>query len=137
MTGSGMNPWRALPVHVGVRMFSVVVRQRILLALLVGLAGLIGLGLPALAQDEGEDEGGETPSCIDYEGHARYRAYGYDHLVRVTNGCDKPAVCQVWTDVTPEKHRISLRPDETEEVLTRTGSPAREFTPRVSCQLRE
>ena len=116
-------------------MFSVVTRLRLVFAAL--FAGLALVALPVVAQDDGEGGGGsgETPSCIDYRAVARYRAYGYDHIVRVTNGCDKRARCEVWTDVTPEKHRIALRPEETEEVLTRTGSPARAFTPRVSCEL--
>ena len=129
-----MNPGTNLPVRPVVRMFSVVSRLRLVFAAL--LAGLALVALPVVAQDDGEGGGGSgTPSCIDYEGIARYRAYGYDHVVRVTNGCEKRARCQVWTSVTPEKHRVDLRPDETEEVLTRTGSPAREFTPHVSCEL--
>lgn len=115
-------------------MFSFVSRLRPALVALI--AGLALVAVPVVAQDDDEGGGGSgTPSCIDYEAIARYRAYGYDHVVRVTNGCEKRARCEVWTSVTPEKHRIDLRPDETEEVLTRTGSPAREFTPRVSCQL--
>lgn len=129
-----MNPPPGLIVQRAVRMFHHVSRTRVVVVALV--AGLAGLALPALAQDDGEgDQGGGTPACIDYEGYARYRGYGYYHYVRVTNGCEKRAECDVWTSVTPERHHVSLDPEETETVITHTGSPAREFTPHVSCQL--
>lgn len=112
---------------------------RIRIAVVAAIAGLASLALPALAgvavPARAQDQGGGTPSCIDYSGYARYRAYGYDHIVRVHNGCDKQARCDVWTNVTPDKHHISLQPDDTQEVVTRVGSPARAFTPRVSCEL--
>lgn len=75
------------------------------------------------------------PSCIRVEGVARWGASAYNHFVRVTNGCERPARCTVATDVNPQPQTIEVAPGRTVEVLTFRGSPARAFTPRVSCEL--
>jgi hypothetical protein len=75
------------------------------------------------------------PDCIHVRKEARFVVTGYDHLVHVKNECTKAATCQVSTDVTPERHEIRVAVDEEKTVLTRRGSPAREFTAQVSCEL--
>ena len=78
---------------------------------------------------------GANPGCIEAWGEARYRNFGYDHIVHVRNRCDRPALCDVSTDVSPEPNRVTVGAAEEIEVLTFRGSPAREFKARAECQL--
>jgi hypothetical protein len=72
--------------------------------------------------------------CVEFWPEARYRNYGYDHLVHLWNRCSVRATCDVASDVNPTPTRVELRPREAIEVLTFRGSPAREFTPKVQCR---
>ncbi|HEY6728537.1 MAG TPA: hypothetical protein VI197_31215 [Polyangiaceae bacterium] len=76
-------------------------------------------------------------SCVDYRAEARYSGVGYDHLVHISNQCDKSARCDVSTSVNPDKVQVVVASKATETVLTWRGSPAREFTAAVSCRLIE
>lgn len=83
-----------------------------------------------------ESEPAPSPSsCVKYHPRVRY-SLGYDHLVDLQNGCEKSVVCTVKTNVTPEAQQVSLPAGEATTVITYVGSPAREFTPQVSCQYR-
>lgn len=82
----------------------------------------------ALAQDT-------LPRCVEVEAIARWGASAYNHYVRVTNGCERPARCRVATDVNPEPQTVDVAPGRTVEVITFRGSPASAFSPRVSCVL--
>jgi hypothetical protein len=75
------------------------------------------------------------PDCIDVWGEARYRNYGYDHIVHVENRCTAIAICDVATNVNPSPERTTVAPRQAVEVLTFRGSPSREFVPRVECSL--
>lgn len=75
--------------------------------------------------------------CIDYRAEARYSGVGYDHLVHISNQCDRAATCDVSTNVNPDKVRVVVASKASETVLTWRGSPAREFTAAVSCRLDE
>jgi hypothetical protein len=105
---------------------------------LLGL--LLAISLPILAiggaRADGDEEPGQTPECIDYRGEARYRGLGYVHVVVIESSCRQTARCRVSTNVDPEVHEVDVPAGETEEVITRSGSPARAFTPNVSCTLR-
>lgn len=74
-------------------------------------------------------------TCVQVYGESRYRAFGYDHIAIVRNGCDKKAVCDVTTNVNPEPIRVEVPAGAAIEVLTFRGSPAREFVPRATCHL--
>jgi len=76
-------------------------------------------------------------SCVEYNAEARYSGVGYDHLVHISNHCERMVACEVSTNVNPEKMRVSVASKATETVLTWRGSPAREFTAAVSCRLSE
>ena len=81
------------------------------------------------------DAGAPEPTCIRYWGEARMRAYGYDLIIHVQNACTKDAMCAVSSDVNPEVTNVKV-PKATEvETVAWLGSPARELTPRVRCQL--
>jgi hypothetical protein len=101
------------------------------------LTGLLGAFAGAgaatfIATPSAQDD---TPECIHYWGEARYRYPGYDHVVHVENGCESRAHCAVWTDVDPDPVAITVETQASLEVITRRGSPSREFTPYVECAL--
>lgn len=101
--------------------------QRIGVAL--AAAALVALAAPGLA------EGTPAPQCLMWRTEARYRNYGYDHLVHIHNGCEQRAECKVSTDVNPVEHRVTIEPGADATVVTFVGSPSSEFTARVACML--
>jgi hypothetical protein len=92
----------------------------------------------AIRADAPPDQGTDAavPACIEWHGEARYRPYGYDHVVVIKSACAKPADCTVSTNVNPEVQRILVPAGATVEVYTFLVSPAREFTAYVQCKLR-
>jgi hypothetical protein len=81
-------------------------------------------------------EGVEGADCLTVRGEARMQAYGYAHVVTVTNACRREARCEVWTSADPTpRHRLIVRAGETGSVTTRIGSPAREVVPGHQCEL--
>lgn len=91
----------------------------------VGLRARTVLGEPAAP----------TP-CVQYWPVVVYRNLGYDHIVHLFNRCNERAVCLVASDVNPTPVDVSVSGNQHVEVLTMRGSPAREFTPKVDCELR-
>jgi hypothetical protein len=75
------------------------------------------------------------PACIAYEASARGRNLGYDHIVRIRSTCIASAACLVATNVDPKPKAVTVFPRSEVEVVTRVGSPAREFIAEVSCTL--
>lgn len=94
-----------------------------------GLAFLLAV-IPGAASSPGP-----RPECLDFWAEARYRNYGYDHIVHIANRCAAPAICDVSTNVNPNVQRVMVPPKEEVEVLTFRGSPSREFIPAVECRL--
>jgi hypothetical protein len=90
--------------------------------------------MTALAADAGGRERA-LPECVEWRKIVRYRNYGYDHIVEIHNACSQRAACVVKTDVNPEPIKVSVAPDESKEVLTFMGSPARVFEADVQCTL--
>jgi hypothetical protein len=72
--------------------------------------------------------------CVDVSGQARFASIGYDHIVTLKSDCKKPVKCQVRTNVTSEPVGVDLAPAAEETIVTWRGSPAREFTPDVTCK---
>lgn len=93
-------------------------------ALLLALAGGDAGAAPAL------------PACIAVTTEARYVPFGYNHIVVLRNGCSKPAMCTVATDVAPQPQTVEVPASSTVEVLTFMSSPAQTFVARVTCKLR-
>lgn len=103
---------------------------------LVLAASAIGYGASARAEGPGEGKKGDAlPKCIVVTPQALPRGYGYDHIVEITNGCDKPAVCSVKTNVITDPIERSVSVGQTERVLTLRGSPSGAFSPDVTCKL--
>lgn len=93
----------------------------------------IGALVLTLAADAGAPP---MPACVHFRAESRYVPYGYNHIVYIENGCSKPAMCSVSTDVVPEPQNVDVPAGKAAEVTTFMGSPQRAFTPRVRCSLR-
>jgi len=81
------------------------------------------------------DPASSLPACIGVATEARYVPYGYNHIVRLVNGCSKAATCSVSTDVNPQATSVDVAAAATVDVLTFTASPAQTFHARVTCKL--
>jgi hypothetical protein len=93
----------------------------------------------ALRGEAAGDTGGPdapVPACIAWWTEARYRPYGYDHIVHLKSTCARPADCTVATNVNPEVKRVLVPVNASVEVYTYLLSPAREFAAYVECKLR-
>lgn len=77
--------------------------------------------------------GGEREPCVQASANARFDGVGYGHWVSVNNTCDHPVICEISTNVAPAAVTVSVPRGERREVNTFLSSPAREFTPTVSC----
>ena len=112
-------------------------KRSVWIASLAGVAGLLPLavlagGVPAQAAPP--SAAGPAPAtCVDVQGQASFASVGYDHLVKLTNNCKMRVACSVRTNVNPDAAHVSLAPSEATTVVTWRGSPAREFTPDVTC----
>jgi len=100
-----------------------------------GLLGLLFLGLIAALGASGAVTRPGNPVCIESWGEARYRNYGYDHIVHVRNHCTQQAICDVSSSTNPEAQRFTIPAGQEIEALTFRGSPSRDFEPRVECTL--
>lgn len=88
---------------------------------------------PSASAPAEADSSGAPATCVRAWPEARYRNYGYDHIVHVLSGCRLRAICDVSTDKLPEPIRIRIAPREHKAVLTFRASPARAFVPIVRC----
>ena len=99
-------------------------------------AALLALGLSVALAPVAAAE--QTPdSCIKYWGEVRFGGMGYNHLVHVANSCSRTADCLVSTDVNPSAQTVEVPANS--EVIANTvlDSPARRFTPHVTCAMRK
>jgi hypothetical protein len=97
--------------------------------------GLLLLALVVSGTAGAEGFRASVPACVSFWGEAQYRGYGYYHVVHLMNGCERPAACDVSTDVNPDPERVVVPAKEQTDVVTFRGSPAREFVPHVECRL--
>ena len=93
----------------------------------LAIPGLLGAATPLVD--------GTRPTCIEVRAEARYRNYGYDHVVNLNNRCERAAQCEVFTDVNPNPIRVTVPSREEVEIVTFIGSPSSQFIPTVSCVL--
>jgi hypothetical protein len=90
---------------------------------------LLGLGLAAWARAE------QTPACIRWWSQVVSTGSGYNHVVGIENGCDKPVACVVSTDVAPDRIQATVPAKQKVELVTFRGSQASTFKPKVECKL--
>ncbi len=81
------------------------------------------------------DEAPNPAACVQAHGEVVYGALGYDHYVTVTNSCDREFACRVSTDVNPTPIDVVVPALQSVSILTFRGSPARVFTPYVTCSV--
>ena len=100
-------------------------------ALVVGAVAVVG----GLALSAAGDRTAANPACITWQTEVRYRPYGYDHVVVIHNECDRNATCGITTNVNPNEIRVVVEAGRDAEVVTFAGSPSRDFTAAVHCEL--
>jgi hypothetical protein len=81
-----------------------------------------------------KDTSKRPAGCVDVSTEARFASIGYDHIVTLKSECKKTVKCQVRTNVTAEPSSVTLAPAAQESLVTWRGSPARVFTPDVTCK---
>ncbi len=74
------------------------------------------------------------PTCIELAAHVRRTAFGYDHLVTVTNGCGTRMKCFIETEAVPEQVRVVLDAGASQTVVTLRGSPSRRIKTVAHCE---
>jgi hypothetical protein len=73
--------------------------------------------------------------CVAVQATARYVGPGYNHIASATNGCQRPVVCELWSDVDPEpRHVLTLEPGASADTVFRIDSPAYGFRAFYRCQ---
>ncbi len=97
---------------------------------LAAVATLVPLASVASAEQTAADK------CVKYWGQAVFNGTGFNHLVHIANACAATADCAVSTDVNPEAQKVEVGGNSETVINTFLGSPARTFTPRVKCTMR-
>jgi len=77
----------------------------------------------------------DLPTCVRSWPEARFRGFGYLHIVHLANDCRVDAQCDVSTNVNPKPVSVTVPERHQVEVVTYRGSPSRSFRPHVSCEL--
>src|SRR5262249_54852122 len=145
------GPSRELPSTNGLRIFGVMRVALLAVAVAIALVGVAASSEPmataaltsldqrAEANDAGDAARGggttQVPACMLGRGEERYVVYGYRHVVVLTNGCSKLALCSVATNVSPTPQSVEVKSGSTVEVVTFYESPASTFVAIVSCTL--
>ena len=104
----------------------IAVKRRWIAALVCAAGGALLAGIA----------GAQSLDCASVSASTRLEAYGYTHVVTLTNHCSAPVSCEVWTNVDPAP-RVTLRAKAGEGVatVTRRGSPSRDVQAGKSCTL--
>jgi hypothetical protein len=106
--------------------------RRLLIALIA-----YGALTSSASADDSERPGkkaSDVSKCVKVRTEALYIAYGYDHHVHLTNGCDKAVRCEVTTSANPEPTTATLAAGEHKDIIMFKGSPASEVNAQVKCK---
>lgn len=100
------------------------------------VACALALASAGAALFAGSAAGQGAADCASVTASTRLEAYGYSHVVTLSNHCAAPVSCEVWTNVDPSPH-VTLRANvgETVETVTRRGSPSRDVQAGKLCRL--
>jgi hypothetical protein len=77
-----------------------------------------------------------SPACIVHKKVSRFREGGYDHIVRITNGCAGDAECTVYSDSNPRSILVMVKAATTQAVVVASQARSSYFVPTVSCVMR-
>jgi len=94
---------------------------------------VLGAVVLLAAPVDAADAGPPLQRCVTIRAEVRYGAAEYNHIVVLTNACDKAEQCAVTTDVNPEPVNVTVPGHGTAEAVTFLGSPARTFVPKAVC----
>ena len=114
--------------------------QRLIGLVLVSacVAGFVSISTAGAAQATNAADPEQDPNAVDcatVTASARMQAYGYAHVVTLSNHCARAVSCEVWTDVDPSPHyTLTAKAGQRAEVITRNGSPAREVQAGKQCR---
>lgn len=96
--------------------------------LIACVASCLALFAPVAGAEGGID-------CATVSASTRNQAYGYAHVVTLTNQCQRPVACEVWTNVDPTpRYTLQAKPGQSAEVTTRAGSPSRDVSAGKLCR---
>ncbi len=96
-------------------------------------AVLFGVALPLVVAAPRAAAEDASPPCVTARPEAIPVGGAYNHVVHLTNACDRSFVCTVFTDVNPQPQQVSVQGRASVDVLTFRASPARVFVAHVSC----
>ncbi len=71
---------------------------------------------------------------VHHSTESRYRGFGYDHLVHISNACDEPVSCVIRSSANPGHINVNVPGRRRISVITRRGSPSRKFSASVNCK---
>ncbi len=77
----------------------------------------------------------KMPACVHWWQQVVAAGFGYNHVVGIDNGCDKPVACVITTDVAPDPLKATVPGKQKVELVTFRGSPASTFKAKVECSL--
>lgn len=75
-----------------------------------------------------------APDCVEHTKEVSYRGYGYQHAVRVENGCDAPIECTASADSAPEPIAFTVSAGGSETRVLKIGAPGSTFELRLRCE---
>jgi hypothetical protein len=74
---------------------------------------------------------------VSHSKEVRYRPFGYDHIVHISNGCDVTVACRIRASSRSGEMQVDVPAHKRVSVTVKTGSPAREFSVAVYCEAKE
>lgn len=104
--------------------------------LIAGLLLALGSALfaPAATANGAEPFADNVGECASVTASVRMQAVGYNHVVTLSNHCQRTVSCEVWTNVDPTPHQtLKAKPGETVQTVTRIGSPSRDVQAGKLC----
>ena len=97
--------------------------------------GLIASGVAASAAVALNAGNAGPKDCIAWSTEAKMDAYGYDHFVNLESKCAAAMTCEIKTSTNPQPTRATVQPGHNQRVLIWRGSPARELSAEVTCEV--
>ncbi len=97
------------------------------------LAAPHGTPLPSAAHTPAADALA-TVCFVHHSTEVIRRAYGFDHIVHISNGCEVAVACTVRTSANQAETSVTVRGGTRVSVLTQRGSPSSKFSAAVYCK---